>query len=654
MKRTYLLFLFVFASLLWVTGQEKRNLLTSNYSMEFLKQVLQDNDSWVKYPSYEDRAAWEKFPEDLREKYIKNGERYLNFTWPVVRATEYLEFGRTGERMVMEDPQEARMRALQGLVMAELMEGKGRFMDDIVNGVFLFCEQTYWGLSACFYMYKPVTTADGKRIKPNLPNIEDPIIDLWVGEVGNDLAWVYYFFKDKFNEISPIIAKRLKYELTNRVLEPYYTRNDFWWIRGGDRGNVNNWTPWCNFNVLTCILLVENDFDKKVKGVYKTMESVDLFFNSYPDDGGCDEGPTYWGLAGGKAFEYLNLLKQATENKISLFSEPLIKEIGCYVYRAYIGNGEYFINFSDSSPKGHTRAGVVFQYGEAIEDKTLMEFGAFQLKQIEYGVEIEVATLGTLLPNLFNMDNWQQYAKEPLIQEYYFPNLQVAVARDKQGSTQGFFMAAKGGHNDESHNHNDIGSCIIYYNGQPVLVDVGVETYTKQTFSNERYKIWTMQSNYHNLPLINGTAQNPGRNFAAKDSKFTTTKSKVLFTTDIAGAYPKEAKVDKWIRSYTLNRGKNIIISDNFKLKEMSGESELHFMTPLNYDISTPGVIELYGQDFVLQMKYDSQVFSPSVEHKEITDKKLNKVWGDNMNMLILKIINNRLSQKIDIEITKK
>ena len=38
----------------------------------------------------------------------------------------------------------------------------------------------------------------------------------------------------------------------------------------------------------------------------------------------------------------------------------------------------------------------------------------------------------------------------------------------------------------------------------PVIIDAGVGTYTRQTFSSERYTIWTMQSNYHNLPMING------------------------------------------------------------------------------------------------------------------------------------------------------
>ncbi|MCG8499689.1 MAG: heparinase II/III-family protein, partial [Firmicutes bacterium] len=73
------------------------------------------------------------------------------------------------------------------------------------------------------------------------------------------------------------------------------------------------------------------------------------------------------------------------------------------------------------------------------------------------------------------------------------------MARSKDGCKQGFFFAAKGGYNDKSHNHNDVGNFVLYYNGYPVFIDVGVGTYTAKTFSNKRYEIWTMQSEYHNL-----------------------------------------------------------------------------------------------------------------------------------------------------------
>ena len=266
-------------------------------------------------------------------------------------------------------------------------------------------------------------------------------------------------------------------------------------------------------------------------------------------------------------------------------------------------------------------------------------FGAYLLKKTGYGVEPEIAAIGPVMENMFGLEGWQQTKQiEPLIPEYYFPDLQVAVARDRAGTTDGFFFAAKGGHNDEQHNHNDIGTCIVFYNGIPVLVDAGVGTYTKDTFSELRYTIWTMQSKYHNLPLINGIPQKDGRKYAARNSKFTASKSKVTFSTDIVGAYPEEAKVEKWERAYTLERGKKITISDKFRLKEVAGGTQLNFMTPLQPTIKTDGILELKGAEFTMLLKYDAKKLSAGIEKKEINDEKLTKIWGNELSVIVFEV----------------
>ena len=134
-------------------AQEKRNLLTNTYTRKFVSESICKDNRWISYPSYYDRGAWEELPETLRQKNIEEGERYIDYNWPQVTATMYLEFIRNGDRTVVDQANNQRRRALQALTLAELFEGKGRFLDEIINGVFLTCEQTYWGSSAHFYMY---------------------------------------------------------------------------------------------------------------------------------------------------------------------------------------------------------------------------------------------------------------------------------------------------------------------------------------------------------------------------------------------------------------------------------------------------------------------------------------------------------------------
>jgi len=630
-------------------SKENRNLLSGQYTRKFLNESLIRDNSWIKYPAYQDRASWAKVPETIRKKTIEEGEKYLHYTWPVVSLTMYLEFTRLGDRAAVDTPNGERAKALQSLVLAELMEGKGRFMDDIINGVFSFCEQTYWGSSAHFYMY------GGKVADPNtiVPNLDNPVVDLVVGERAADLSWIWYLFHEEFDKVSPVIAKRLKDELHRKVLDPFYARYDYWWITGWDDGSVNNWTPWCNYNMLTSILLIEDDPKKKEDAIYKTLESVDLFINSYPEDGGCNEGPSYWGVAGGKMFDYLRLLKTCTNGKIDIFNHELIKNIGRYIACVYISNGIYYDNFGDAPFKIHQDAGKIYRFGKNIGDSLVTDFGAFLLEHDAYGKNVVVGKIGETLENLFNLDDWQECPKvEPLLPEYYLPDLDIVIARENANSTNGFYFAAKGGSNGEGHNHNDVGSFMLYYNGDPVLIDVGVGTYTKKTFSSQRYEIWTMQSNYHNLPVINGYGQSPGGQFKSQNSTYSSGKNKVSFSTDIALAYPSEANVSKWKRTYTLERGKRFIIHDDFKLTANKGNNKFHFMTSVPCQIIKPGLIQFNGENYALQIKYNSTQLTADIEKIKIEDKRLQGVFGDYLSRLAFNLNNNNLSDQVSFEVT--
>lgn len=64
------------------------------------------------------------------------------------------------------------------------------------------------------------------------------------------------------------------------------------------------------------------------------------------EDAGCDEGPGYWGRAGGSLFDYLDLLYLATDGKINIYNEPLVRKIGQFIYKAWI-HDDYYINFAD-------------------------------------------------------------------------------------------------------------------------------------------------------------------------------------------------------------------------------------------------------------------------------------------------------------------
>lgn len=649
MKKIICFFLLFLPCFFNLEAGENRYLLTNSFTRADVLSSSSKGYDWISFPSYHDREAWKEIPEDVRTKTIEEGEKYLGYDYPPILATMYLEYSRTGNRSIIDNSNSKKLKVLSSLCYAELVEGKGRFIDDIINGVFSFCEQTYWGASAHMYMYDSVSPAEQTT---KLPTDTTQIIDLFVGEAAHDLSWIWYLFHDEFDKISPEISNRLRRELKKRVLEPFYERNDFWWVTGWNSGNVNNWTPWCCYNVLTCILLIENDDQKRLDGIWKTMSSVDLFINSYPSDGSCNEGPSYWNAAVGKLFDYLELLMNYTDGKINIFDNEMIRRMGESICRYYISQGQYYVNFADCPIKIHQDAMKLCRYGRDIHSDMLEDFGIFLFKKNDLSHSPMSGLIGDVLNGWFNYGVPESEGKEPFVKDYYFPEYQVAIARDDEGTDKGFFFAAKGGSNGEGHGHNDVGSFILYFDGYPAFIDPGVGTYTRQTFGAGRYKIWTMQSGYHNLPIINGQMQQQGGNYRAIDTKYDKSKNYVIFSSDISKAYKSEAKISTWVRKYTLKRHDYLEIEDSYQLEEAADTSKLIFMTPLECKIIKQGTIELIGENFNLKMTFDPSKMNPMIEKVEAGG--ISKSLGSPVSRIILNITGNNVRQKLKVIIQQE
>jgi hypothetical protein len=404
--------------------------------------------------------------------------------------------------------------------------------------------------------------------------------------------------------------------------------------------------------MLTTILLMEDDPERKASNIYKTMRSVDKFINYYEPDGGCDEGPGYWGHAGGALYEYLEMLHMSTNGKIDLFDQEIIKNIGRYIYKAQISY-PYVINFADASAKSGSRPGVVYRYGKRIQDPVMQAYGAFLAEKASWKETIPGGNLEATLMNLFQLSEINQAeAREPLISHFFLPDLQVCGGRDTEGSSEGFFFAAKGGHNQESHNHNDVGNFILYYNGQPAIIDVGVGTYTRKTFSSQRYEIWTMQSQYHNAPTINGSQQKPGRDYSAKNVAFEKKGRQLRFQADVAGAYPEEAMVQNWYRTFSFERGKALTITEEFRLTSKQGATSINFMTCLVPEKEADGLVRLKGKDFTLRLKYDPKRTDLKIEEKHIEDARLNTYWGESVYRLVFIYKKEKLNDQVNFVLT--
>ncbi|HBR28524.1 MAG TPA: heparinase, partial [Firmicutes bacterium] len=212
-----------------------------------------------------------------------------------------------------------------------------------------------------------------------------------------------------------------------------------------------------------------------------------------------------------------------------------------------------------------------------------------------------------------------------------------------------FFLGAKGGHNGENHNHNDVGSCIVFYHGQPLLIDVGVETYTAKTFSPLRYEIWTMGSAYHNLPLINGCEQLPGEEHLATQVQFSRDEKGVQVSFELGKAYPREAGIGEWKRTYGLQREPEpiLLIRDRFRL-EYAHSLQLVLMVPEEPRLEQGRWYLSTGAER-LKLLYDQTQWALSWELIPITDPLLGACWGARIYRLHLTMIEPALAGELTL-----
>lgn len=420
------------------------------------------------FPALLDRNHWDKVSDTVSQKYIKSAEEYLDFDFPILKASRFMEYYRTGNRNNYQELYSHRRLALNVAILAEVFENKGRFIDLIIDMAWLICEQTSWIIPA----HNKV--AGYQHEARPLPDYDRPIVALMSADVAASLALAYYFFKDKFDEVTPQISQRIKSELQRRILKPYKDHTDYWWMGFMHEGKeqLNNWNPWINSNVLMILLIIEDNIEERYYQLRKLLESLDRYIEDYPNDGGCDEGPGYWGRAGASTFECLDILNSFSNGSINIFMEPKIVNMCKYIYRAHI-SGPYFVNFADAGPKATASPTLIYRFAKSTGDKIGMAFGATRYRDIVDNTQI--GRFGIIRP----LHEAQVYDEIVLYKDVYkpvefefLPDIEVAFMRCPTESGE-LYTAVKGGNNLENHNHNDVGNFIVYGSGIPFIIDAG-------------------------------------------------------------------------------------------------------------------------------------------------------------------------------------
>ena len=511
-----------------------------------LTELLADGGQAL-YPAAGD-PAWGGVSQAHREEITREAAAWRKKPYPMRTASGFLAFVRDGSRAADEAPYFSRRRKLCWAALDACVNGESP-IDEVIDGLWCICEETAWVISA--HNVNPIPGAPAAKDYP-LPDKDRPYIDLFAAQTGMILALAAHFTKDRLDSVSPLIRRRVQQEIDARILRPFMDTDDFWWM-GVRRSDLNNWTPWILSNVMVCACLSPMNRDSLARLLERACLILDRWLQTVPQDGGCDEGAGYWNMAGGALLDCLEILEKATDRRMAFWQDGKIRNILTFPLKAEIGGG-WFANFADCDARPFI-SGERLQYaGERLGDGALVSMGC-RLRGTLADQMNDVPHLTRVLALLFHPA--AQALPEGQKEDAWLNDLQFRLVR-----RGGLALCCKGGHNGENHNHNDVGSFMLYVDGQPVVIDAGNMVYTAKTFSAQRYTLWNTRSAYHNLPLIGGGEQQPGRAFAARDVRCLPDGLEM----DIASAYAADAGVRSLRRTLRLSQDR-LILRDAVELE---------------------------------------------------------------------------------------
>lgn len=460
------------------------------------------------------------FISDLAPK----AERLLAVPTLSLPYSAFRLFHETGSRVEYENAYFAHRKKLSafcGMALAKPEEGK--WLTALADVIWAILDEFTWALPA----HIPAGASSEAAVTR---------IDLFAAETAMGLAEVCEIFAERLPDA---VTDRVRYEVRRRVVDPYVRNCPH------NRFGINNWSAVCACGVGSA--MIELGFDAEFQAAKENLlANMNDFLKSYNDDGCCMEGPLYWSYGFAFFCYFAELLEEYTAGEIAFFAAEKVKKIALFADDMFLSEN-HVIPFSDSPHELGFDRGIFRLLGSRFGTKQPPE-----QYENRFGDDVRYR-FAAFIRNLF-WDFPVQERKTKATACRFYPDAAWYIT--KKGDR---LLAAKGGHNDEPHNHNDVGSFVFFADGAFLLDDPGWVKYDKDYFGKDtRYKNPVAASRGHSVPLFDGKEQQPGKDRRAKVLQ----ADENAFAIEFSAAY--DGCVDRLERRFELTQDA-LIINDCFK-----------------------------------------------------------------------------------------
>ena len=503
-------------------------------------------------PSIDDRQTWDKIAQMGKISGLpREMEKAIGAKLPELTEELYLEYSVNGNRTRCQNVMGKRHYRIYNFLLAECIENKGRFLPEIERLLNEYCSEKSWVL--------PAHDSGNKTYYD-----QETTVDLASSAFSWDLAATARILDSR---LSDPVRKRVAENLEKRCFLPFEKSVKtgsprLWWIRGR-----NNWNAVCLAGVTGAAQAAIDDPVRRAWYAAAGEHFSSYSMQGFTSDGYCSEGLGYWSYGFGNYVELSEILRRATCGKIDLMANDFAELVSRFPLRIRT-MGNICAAFADCGARVQPPQGLT-TFLAGYYGWTIPQFNDFD--QFTRSPMYNPNKLGiySLHPDFVPS---KELIGTPI--RDYFDVAGILVCRpcanpvafsDQDKDYNKLAAGMKAGHNNELHNHNDVGSYTISYRNEPILFDVGGEVYTQRTFSKNRYVSKVINSWGHPVPMIDGVLQSTGAQARGTVTKTEFSEEKDLFAMDFKACYAVKG-LESLTRTFVYNRADNsLTITDEFQ-----------------------------------------------------------------------------------------
>lgn len=547
-----------------------------NVSVSYTKN---DRDAALNNPSlYEFFEDFKRFSDNLKSTPTEQ----LTFSL-------FRRFEECGDRLAFEDLYFNRRQKLLAYALGYWLYEREEDLALLEDIIWVILDEYTWSLPA--HLFRQGLSVVQKE--------DTYTVDLFAAETAHALAETVSLLGDVLH---PIIKERIHREIESRIFaRAYENHGEFFWHKV-----TNNWSAVCSGSVGMAAMYEISDDERLSFFIERALLTLQNFYKGFPKDGACLEGLSYWDYGFGYFMAFADMLYRRTEGEINLFDDEHIKNAGFFYTKVFF-KGARTVSFSDGGSRGKCSPGALSMLSHYYPDFVIPGAEYISFDYSGTGCARFARTIRDVVyaaPTL--KDN-----KNEIVGTYQLPDAGWFIS----SSQTGVGVAAKAGTNNEPHNHNDIGSFLVYKNGESIIADIGAGEYTRQYFDPKtRYSIFCNNSFSHSVPIINGEGQKAGAAFYAKDVKM----SENGMVSDISTAYSVEG-LKSLIRDFTFDKSTGTVtVRDAYEFDLVPKSVTERFVSPGEPEIfDGKVVITTNNQDMAIYYEAESW----SVKYELVIDK---------------------------------